>query len=86
MRESEYKEEDRLKATCNSCGSDRVYITNLLAIGGGLTTVVKIECADCTKSGQAWDNPDGAGLEMQWDGSDEILIAEYLFPDTPPEQ
>ena len=81
MAEREYDEELRLLTTCPSCGSGRVYQTDLLA-GFGLPTVVEIECAACTKSGEAWQNPRGTGWLIRWDGSDDILNAEYAASDS----
>jgi len=80
MSEYSYDEEFRLVATCPSCGSDRVYQTEMLARFGA-PTVAAVKCADCEEPGKLWSNRDGSGWLIRWHGSKDVVPAEYALPD-----
>lgn len=75
-----YDEEMRLVATCPACGSDRIYVTDMLC-GFGPVTSARVECADCKKFGETWTA--GDGLKLEWDGAEETIPTDYVTPFSP---
>jgi hypothetical protein len=49
-------------------------------VGLGMPTIAAIACANCKKEGEAWGGRGKSDLEVQWDGSDETVTADFFTP------